>query len=243
MSRGLKREQSLAEQTADRILSMIQIDGAFGPGDKIPNENDLAHQLSVSRTTLREAIRMLAAHQVLEIRRGRGTFVREDFHPGDQLGLSGLSDTLLNIRDLFEIRLIFEPQAAWYAAQRATEGELERILTYGRQAEEKIRRGEDRTQAERAFHSAIASATHNAFINELIPMIYRAIDQAVELSRMSIRRLWVRLSNCSRLSLYLWVARRMVTTSRSVGRGMGPDTRAPVRFAVSTIFSAAASIS
>ena len=182
MSRGLKREQSLAEQTADRILSMIQIDGAFGPGDKIPNENDLAHQLSVSRTTLREAIRMLAAHQVLEIRRGRGTFVREDFHPGDQLGLSGLSDTLLNIRDLFEIRLIFEPQADWYAAQRATEGELERILTYGRQAEEKIRRGEDRTQAERAFHSAIASATHNAFINELIPMIYRAIDQAVELS-------------------------------------------------------------
>ena len=46
-----------------------------------------------------------------------------------------------------------------------------------------------------------------------------------------------------RLSLYLWTARRMVTISFSVGSGIGPDTRAPVRFAVSTIFSAAVSTS
>ena len=56
---------------------------------------------------------------------------------------------------------------------------------------------------------------------------------------MSIRRLWVRISNCSRLSLYLWGERRMVTISFSVGRGMGPETRAPVRLAVSTIVAGA----
>ena len=56
---------------------------------------------------------------------------------------------------------------------------------------------------------------------------------------MSISLLWVRRSNCSRLYLYLWTARRMVTISFLVGRGMGPETFASVRFAVSTIVSAA----
>lgn len=178
----MKREQSLAERTADGILSMLCIDKKFGPGDKIPNENDLAAALSVSRTTLREAIRILAAHQVLEIRRGRGTYVREDFHPGDQLGLGQLTPALVDIRDLFEVRLIFEPQAAFYAASRATEAELERILYYGRLDEEQLLRGEDRTEAEQAFHNSIACATHNAFITELMPMLYEAIGKAVALS-------------------------------------------------------------
>jgi len=55
---------------------------------------------------------------------------------------------------------------------------------------------------------------------------------------MSIRRLCVRISNCSRESLYLCTARRIVYTVFSVGNGIGPETLAPERFAVSTIFSA-----
>ena len=55
---------------------------------------------------------------------------------------------------------------------------------------------------------------------------------------ISIKRLCVRSSNCSRLSLYLCTARSIVTTSLSVGRGMGPDTFVPVFFAVSTIRAA-----
>ena len=55
---------------------------------------------------------------------------------------------------------------------------------------------------------------------------------------MSIRRLCVRISNCSRLSLCLWGERRIVTISFSVGSGIGPDTRALVRFAASTMRAA-----
>ena len=58
----------------------------------------------------------------------------------------------------------------------------------------------------------------------------------------SISLLWVLISNCSLLSLYLWTARRIVTISYSVGSGMGPETSEPFLFAVSTIFFAAASI-
>ena len=55
---------------------------------------------------------------------------------------------------------------------------------------------------------------------------------------MSISLLCVLCSNCSLLSLYLWTALKIVTTSFSVGSGIGPETSAPVYFAVSTIFAA-----
>jgi len=178
----VKKGQSLAERTADKILSMLGTDKKFAPGDKIPNENDLAAALSVSRTTLREAIRILAAHHVLEIRRGRGTFVREDFNPAEQLGLEQLSASPVDVRDLFEVRLIFEPQAAYYAAMRATDEELEQILYYGKLDEELMLSGGYRSDAERDFHNAISMATHNAFLKELVPMMQDAISKAVEMT-------------------------------------------------------------
>lgn len=178
----MKKGQSLAERTADSILSMLSVEKRFAPGDKIPNENDLAVILKVSRTTLREAIRILAAHRVLEIRRGLGTFVREDFDPDDRLGLGQLSANMVDVRDLFEVRLIFEPQAAYYAALRATDEEIQTILRCGRLDEELMISGGDRTEAERDFHNAISSATHNAFLKELLPMMQDAISKAVEMT-------------------------------------------------------------
>lgn len=60
----------------------------FTPGSKLPNENELSEALHVSRTTLREAISFLVAQGVLEIRRGKGTFVTEDL-PGQRGGSDG----------------------------------------------------------------------------------------------------------------------------------------------------------
>ena len=88
----------------------------------------------------------------------------------------------MDARDLYEIRLIFEPEAAYLAAMRATDTEMKRILSFGSQVEEKINKGEDRTGVEQGFHNAIARATHNEFMNQLMPVIYRAIDKGVILS-------------------------------------------------------------
>ena len=179
----MKRDQSLAERTADDILSMLNIENRFSAGDRLPSENELANELGVSRTTLREAVRLLAAHQVLVTERGRGTFVRQDFHPSDaKLTLESMTPELIDVRDLFEMRLIFEPEAAYYAAQRATDAELERIRHYAELEEELIAKGEDRAEVEMAFHNSIATATHNSFIGELVPLIYRSIDRALRLS-------------------------------------------------------------
>ena len=174
--------KSLAENIADDILSMITIDKKFAKGDKLPNENELSADLKISRTTLREAIRILVAHNVLEIRRGKGTYVKDNNELDEEFGLKELSNFELDMKDLYEMRLIFEPQSAYFAAKRATDKELERILHYGRLEEQLILKKENRTEVEQAFHKSIAKATHNEFMNRLIPVLYRAIDKGVHLS-------------------------------------------------------------
>ena len=88
----------------------------------------------------------------------------------------------MNAKDLYEMRLIFEPEAAYLATLRATDDELKKILKLGKKIEEKIRKGEDRTEVEQEFHKSIAKATHNEFMNKLMPVIYEAIDKGVVLS-------------------------------------------------------------
>ena len=181
----MEQDSRLSDRIADSILSMITVEQRFAPGSKLPNENILSEELKVSRTTLREAIRILATGGILEIRRGRGTFVREDFMLPQSEELSPLSSAKVNARDLYEMRLIFEPEAAFYAALRATEEEIQRILSLGREIEERIRRQEDRTEVEQAFHRSIAKATHNEFMNQLMPIIYEGIHKGVRLSSAS----------------------------------------------------------
>ena len=71
-------QRRLSDRVADDILTMITVDKKFLPGQKLPNEIELSEELKISRATLREAVRILAAGGVVEIRRGLGTFVRED---------------------------------------------------------------------------------------------------------------------------------------------------------------------
>ena len=177
-----RREKNLSQSVAEDIFSMITIDKKFSVGDKLPNENELSDLMQVSRTTLREAIRILVARNVLEIRRGKGTFVVNQEGLDENFGLEELSTIKLNARDLYEIRLIFEPETAYYAAKRATDKEIKRIIYYGRLEEQKILNKEDRTETERAFHKSIAKATHNEFMNRLMPILYKSIDKGVMLS-------------------------------------------------------------
>lgn len=179
----MEARDRLSDHIADSILSMITIEKRFRPGDKLPNENILSEEFKISRTTLREAIRILVTGGVLEIRRGRGTFVREDLKPDNPKELVSLTSAKIKSRDLYEMRLIFEPEAAYYAALRATDKEIERIISLGEEIEERIRQGKDRTDVEQAFHQSIAKATHNEFMNRLMPVIYEGINKGVRLSK------------------------------------------------------------
>lgn len=170
---------SLAQQTAQRLYNQIVVEKSLAPGGKLPNEVEWSKELRVSRATLREAIRTLTAQGVLEVRRGRGTFVSERVGEIEDFGFDRLDQVRGQLRDLFELREIFEPRAARLACRRAAEGELAEILERGAEVERCIREGENRAEADRAFHAAIVRATHNEFMMRLLPMIQQAVETAV----------------------------------------------------------------
>ncbi len=168
----------LSEQAANEIMDMIFIQHRFHPGDKLPNEMDLSEELGISRITLREAIRILCTRGLVEIRRGRGTYVISNdpaLRADPCTGERELTDA--SPRDLMEFRLALEPPAAYYAARRADEQELQHMNALLEQMEKLSAQGQSVIQAERDFHCTIASAGHNPLFGQLMPVLQHSIQE------------------------------------------------------------------
>ena len=105
-------KKSLSQQTAERLYTMIAVERRLAPGEKLPGEVELAKELGVSRTTLREAIHVLVSQNLLEARRGKGTFVTPAAAQVNDYGFSHLDQVQGELRDLFELREHSEPSAA-----------------------------------------------------------------------------------------------------------------------------------
>ena len=170
------RNVMLSEKVADQILKMITLEKRFNLGDKLPNENELAEELGVSRTTLREAVKFLIAHNVLEIRRGKGTFVANNKELNEDYGFSELDNLLLGAMDLFEMRIMFEPSMARYAVERATDEDVAEIVRLGEILKKPITDPHARTEYDQEFHFAIARATKNEFVVKILSIIYAGIE-------------------------------------------------------------------
>ncbi|MBQ8851056.1 MAG: FadR family transcriptional regulator [Oscillibacter sp.] len=179
----MPKKTKLSEQTADRLYEMIADEHRYLPGSKLPNENELSEELQVSRTTLREAISFLVAQGVLEIQRGKGTFVAPEL-PTAGLDLTALAGMRSRgrARDLFEMRLIFEPETAALACIRATDEELEQIRKKAEHVEAEAARGGDWPLADQEFHLAIIRASHNEYMRRLYPIINGAVNEILQIN-------------------------------------------------------------
>lgn len=175
----------LSDKAKTNLLELITVQKKYKPGDKLPNENDLATELGVSRTTLREAIQYLSTQGVLEIRRGKGTYVADNSTAKEEFGFDELNVMHIKIKDLYELRMMFEPDMAYYATQRATEEEIAEILRLGEQLEEVSKTNQEAPVLNEQFHIAIARASHNEFGVKLMEIINEALVQAFEESRIS----------------------------------------------------------
>lgn len=177
------RTGKLSEQTADRLYAMIVEQGMYPAGSKLPNENELSREMNVSRTTLREAISYLVTQGILEIRRGKGTFVSKEL-PNKGLDLTELANMRSRIRasDLFEMRLIFEPATVALACQRASDEELENIRRKAERMEQLSKEGGDWPGADQEFHFAIIQASHNEYMRRLYPIINGAVNEIMQIS-------------------------------------------------------------
>ena len=160
----------------DQIIQVI-LDRDMKAGDKLPNEYDLAHELGVGRSTLREAIKRLVARNILTARQGAGTFVSEkNGVPEDPLGLTfmmeeGSENLALDLQD---IRLMLEPETCAIVARGATPEQIDQMQAYCDEATRLIEAEEDYSAADAKFHQYLAECSGNHVLPNLIPIIASA---------------------------------------------------------------------
>ena len=181
------QKENLSQRTAETLRAQILEEKRYQDGEKLPNENELSETLGISRTTLREAIRILISEGLLVVKRGRGTFVADQFdqYTDSSMDVQELFKMKVTLRDLYETRLIFEPQAAALACKRATDKEIEQILALGEECQRQVKlnpQGKDRIASESAFHGAIIKAAHNDFLSQFMPTLTQTIEQTFALN-------------------------------------------------------------
>lgn len=169
------------ERIAERLATAVAL-GQYWPGERLPAERQLAELLDVSRSTVREALHLLADQGIVEIRRGRngGTFVLRHETP---VAGAVVRRTLLpgwaRLSQLLDFRCAVEGQIARLAAQRRTKTEARQIL---RLAEEYLTSGgsrESSAAADQALHGAIAKASHNPLWVELSAQVRYEVNQGL----------------------------------------------------------------
>ncbi|MFT4123440.1 MAG: FadR/GntR family transcriptional regulator [Microbacteriaceae bacterium] len=147
------------------------ISGRYRPGDLLPREAELTAEHEVSRTSVREAMRVLAAKGLVDIRQKVGTRVRPQdlWNVFDTDILRWHSDVGLGeviMRDLVEVRQIMEPAAARLAAGRAGMTDLRRISDALRAMDASTGSVDAYAHADVEFHLAVYGATHNVLMRQ-----------------------------------------------------------------------------
>jgi DNA-binding FadR family transcriptional regulator len=155
------------------------------PGATLPDEAALSERFGVSRTVVREAVKVLASKGLVESRPKVGTLVRPRRHwnlldPDVLAWRYEAGPDAGFLEDVSEVRAIIEPPAAALTAERATSAEVDEILDWcSRMEEAAADDGDDYIDADMAFHTAILDACHN----DLLAQLSDTITMALRLSR------------------------------------------------------------
>lgn len=152
------------------LMRLIEADG-LKVGDKLPPADQLCEQFSVSRTVVREAIASLKAEGRLRSLRGSGVFVAKPREAGSVPMFMAAPQEIGDVLDFMEFRVSVEVEAAGLAAERRTEVHLMRMEQALAQFRRAMQESSLATDADRAFHRAIADATNNGrfrlFVEEM----------------------------------------------------------------------------
>ena len=188
MENYLIQTEPLSEYVAGKITEIIK-DRGLQRGDQVPTETELIEMLGVGRSSVREAVKSLVSRGMLEIRRGRGTFLCQNpALPDDPLGLSFAPDQVKAYRDLLAVRMELEPWVAAEAAKHAGEDDIRKILRLCDEVERQIRAGVDHMDKDMEFHTAIAESTGNEVVMAIFPYICKSVSVFIEMSRNALRQ-------------------------------------------------------
>ena len=173
---------SVVQQIGIRIVQ-----GDFAPGETLPNADDSSEMLGVSRTVLREAIKVLAGKGLVESRPKTGTRVRPrtewNFLDPDVLAWRFAGPiNAADVRELFELRRAIEPMSAALAAQRTTPEQVNELNEALMEMEAVVHDGEQFAKPDLVFHQTILRMTGNELIGSLAALIETALLMSFRLS-------------------------------------------------------------
>ncbi len=166
---AMPEKRRLSEMAADEIRRLIK-EAGFRPGDKIYSENDLTKRLDVSRSSVREAIRILEVTGLVTVRHGKGVFLNDRQADRFEPFRKWIGEHEDSLFEQFEVRLLIEPEAAALAASKAEKKEITEMRGVLAAFVEAAEAGDVDTAVQRdsEFHTLVAQATRNRTIHVLM---------------------------------------------------------------------------
>lgn len=179
-----QNKESAVDVVINNIKRLLLIKQLL-PGDRLPNEMDLAKKLAVSRGSIREAMKILSAFGIVEVKQGDGTYITTS------LG-TALFDPLLfsfilaepDLEELAEFRQIMEIEVIKLIIKNADEDALKKIEYAYFEMEQKVNNAEidpfSLTKSDLNFHAALGNATKNKLIEKTYEFIVKFFEPSIE---------------------------------------------------------------
>lgn len=176
------RKKKLADIVVDELKHMI-IEGELKEGDKLPNQNELAAALGVSRPSLREALNTLTFMGVIEQTPGRGTILKSG-NPelwNESLTAPLLSDHVATV-ELIEARKDLEAIVIRHAVDRITDGEIAEIRSIVKKMKTTLENGDivAYQKLDLLFHNQLATASHNRYFIHIFSQIRNLMEEFIK---------------------------------------------------------------
>ena len=156
-------KKTLGQQTEDQLMKYI-LDNQIAIGEKIPNEFELAGIFDVG------------SRGILEVRRGDGTYVISTVYmENDVLGFGQIKDRYQLALDLFDVRLMIEPEIVKWACRKETKEQIAKLRELCNEVERLYKQGYNHIQKDIEFHSYLAKLSGNMVVERLIPVINTSV--------------------------------------------------------------------
>ncbi|SDD27711.1 FadR/GntR family transcriptional regulator [Ruegeria marina] len=184
-SKATLNRTSYADQAYAYLFHQITI-GAYGEGEQLPSENELCELFGISRPVVRKALERLREDDLIDSRRGSGSFVKRRKKLANEGGFTDgrLREILMNL----EFRKVIEPAAAYFAAQRRSDADLAMIKAAVDDFEAySVKGGKVGRHLDFKFHHAVATASGNRRFVDAISAVEYDVDNAVNLVRYLAR--------------------------------------------------------
>lgn len=177
----IARPLRLSEEVSGDLQRRIAR-GELKPGDRLPTEKALGDAFGVSRAVVREAIARLKADGLIETRQGSGAFIVEPPRTINLRFWQGAGPEFEELHAIFELRAMVEGAVAELAARRRDQNDLRLMAAHLQAMDDAMASGSDGTEADDNFHIAMARATHNSYIGQLVEFLGRHFSDSRKLS-------------------------------------------------------------